>query len=181
MYLIRSILLIFLLSIAVGCNRNNQLRQVRKMHHAQISLHLISEADSLHNHPKVIVYHDSNQCSTCQLEHISEWDKIIKHLDSLQLPIPVIFIITPPEGRIKEVTQYLNNLKLQRYHIVIDSLNLFSKHNPIIPDNIKLHTFLLDKNNHIILVGSPLFNEKLWNMYKNITQKLNYNNGILPI
>lgn len=177
----RALILLFIHFVLVGCAGKDHSVQIKRMYQKQISLDVISDIDSLGKVPKVIVYHDSNQCSTCQLGHISDWDEIIWHLDSLRPAIPVYFIITPPQKRTKEIIQYLHNLKLQRYHITIDSLNLFSKHNPVIPADNLLHTFLLDRDNRIVLIGAPLFNTKLWSIYKNITQKMNDNNGLLPI
>lgn len=175
----RVILILQILFLMAGCTSNDHAEEVKRMYRKQISLGIVSD-DSLQVGPKVVVYHDSDQCSTCQLGHISDWDEIIWHLDSLRPSIPVLFIITPPEGRVREVTGYLHNLKLDRYHITVDSLNLFGKHNSMIPDNSLLHTFFLDRDNCVVLVGSPLFNKKLWDIYKDTARKMNDNDGLLP-
>jgi hypothetical protein len=33
-----------------------------------------------------------------------------------------------------------------------------------------MHTFLLDENNKVVLVGSPIRNEMLWELYKELIQ-----------
>lgn len=175
--------LIYFISLfmLIACQGNNDVEQLKRLYLKQVSLSAIRDANLAADHPKVIVYHDSTQCSTCQLGRISDWDEIIGYLDSLRLYIPVFFIITPPEGQTKEVTRYLDNLGLERYHITLDSLNLFKRHNSFIPDDKSLHTYLLDKNNRILLVGSPLFNDKLWSIYKQVAQQLNENDGELKM
>ena len=45
--------------------------------------------------------------------------------------------------------------------------------NPHLPKNKALHTFLLDENNNVILVGDPLHNKKIEEMfYKIVKEKL---------
>ena len=41
-------------------------------------------------------------------------------------------------------------------------------------------TFLLDAQNHIILVGEPLNNPQLWKLYKNRIQTLIHHKGKIP-
>lgn len=51
--------------------------------------------------------------------------------------------------------------------IFYDTLNKMEKLNHF-PKNNTFRTFLLDKNNHVILVGNPIGNKTLWNLYKQI-------------
>ena len=46
-----------------------------------------------------------------------------------------------------------------------DSLNRFPKQD-------RYKTFLLDKENRVVLVGSPANNDKLWELYKQQIRKL---------
>lgn len=52
--------------------------------------------------------------------------------------------------------------------VYIDTLGIFQKNNPHLPKNPRLHTFLLDANNHVILVGNPLYNTKIKEMYDRV-------------
>ena len=59
------------------------------------------------------------------------------------------------------------------YPILLDTLREFEKLNPHLPKNRALHTFLLDENNNVILVGNPLHNKKIEEMfYKIVEEKL---------
>ena len=115
--------------------------------------------------PKIVVFHDRNQCSNCQLGRISDWDEIIAQLDSIQPAVPVYFIIAPPKEELNAIRQKILELKLQRYRIEIDSTNRFMQQNKAIPADALFHTLLLDGQNRIVVVGSPLFNNKMWKIY----------------
>ena len=49
--------------------------------------------------------------------------------------------------------------------ICIDTLGIFKKDNPVLPQESYFHTFLLDSTNNIILVGNPLNNLKIKSLY----------------
>ena len=56
---------------------------------------------------------------------------------------------------------------------MLDTLKEFERLNPHLPKNRALHTFLLDENNRVILVGNPSRNEKIKEMfYKIVEEKL---------
>ncbi|MDR3093410.1 MAG: hypothetical protein LBU62_02055, partial [Bacteroidales bacterium] len=54
--------------------------------------------------------------------------------------------------------------------VYIDKESFFHKKNPNIPSDERMHTFLLDENNKVVLVGSPIRNEMLWELYKELIQ-----------
>ena len=59
------------------------------------------------------------------------------------------------------------------YPIILDTLGEFEKLNTHLPKNRSLHSFLLDENNNVILVGNPLHNKKIEEMfYKIVEEKL---------
>ena len=55
--------------------------------------------------------------------------------------------------------------------ILLDTLGEFEKLNPHLPKNRALHTFLLDENNNVILVGNPLRNKKIEEMFYQIVEE----------
>jgi hypothetical protein len=61
--------------------------------------------------------------------------------------------------------------KLIPQTIFIDSTNIFSIKNPNIPLETKYHTFLLDPNNNVVLVGNPITNEKIREIFLAIIEK----------
>ena len=158
------ILLGIALSI-ISCGRISNTQQLQRMYGKEIDLSVLSrQAEILSTH-KIVVFHDRNQCSNCQLGRISDWDEIIAQLDSIQPAVPVYFIIAPPKEELNAIRQKILELKLQRYRIEIDSTNRFMQQNKAIPADALFHTLLLDGQNRIVVVGSPLFNNKMWKIY----------------
>ena len=51
------------------------------------------------------------------------------------------------------------------YPLLIDTLNLFIIDNDLPRFDERFQTFLIDKNNAIILIGSPLYNRKMRLLY----------------
>ena len=70
-------------------------------------------------------------------------------------------------------------IKVYRCHnIILDSTNTFKKINPVIPlNNSSLHTFLLDKNNRIVLIGNPLNGDAMWNLFKSTLENMLAHDG----
>ena len=71
-----------------------------------------------------------------------------------------IFIINPDSKAKKMLeSKYSDNLIPQT--IFVDSANVFMEVDPNILSESMYHTFLLDENNKVILVGNPMLNKQL--------------------
>lgn len=66
------------------------------------------------------------------------------------------------------------------YPALIDENGLFPAANPHIPADSRFHTFLLDKNGKVILIGDPVNNPPLWELYKSTITTLIENDGVMP-
>ena len=81
-----------------------------------------------------------------------------------------IFIINPDSKAKKELKlKYLEKSIPQT--IFVDSANIFMKVNPNMPSESMFHTFLLDENNKVILVGNPMFNKQIEDMMLSIVEE----------
>ena len=127
---------------------------------------------------KLVVYHDSLICSTCQMGKMYEWEEIAAYADSLSQWFSIIYLFTPKKEDMFKVNMLLRADNFD-YPIFIDQHATFVKQNPKLPKNRQLYSFLLDKNNKVVMVGNPLHNPTLWNLYKKNIQKMIENNGIL--
>lgn len=172
----RSLLLCVALSVA-ACGGISNTQQLQRLYGNQIDLSVLPRQVETSPTPKIVVFHDRNQCSKCQLGRISDWDEILDLLDSLRLPVPVWFVIAPPADEAGEIRRTIRDLRLQRYSIEIDSTNRFAQRNRVIPADALFHTFLLDEQNRIVVVGSPLFNDRMWRIYRTEIEKLCKQNG----
>lgn len=110
---------------------------------------------------KILNYIDTNGCTECRLK-LFEWQLLQEEADSLGLDVSLIFV-----AWVKNFKQLEGIQKINRFTTPLlydrtgqaDSLNHF----PEIPG---FQTFLLDKDNRVVLIGSPINNEPLWNLYK---------------
>lgn len=109
---------------------------------------------------KVVVYTDSLGCTPCKFKS-GEWAYIMRQLHSLTDSIYFVLIFEKESPAIEE------ELVVQGVDcpVIYDTLCNFAKTNNI-PQSPLFHTFLLDKDNRIILQGSPLNNKKIWELYK---------------
>jgi len=128
---------------------------------------------------KLVVWYDSLMCHTCQVSRMSDWNNIVEYADSLSQWFSVIYLFTPPKEDVSKVNASLKADKFD-YPVFIDLNADFVRQNPQLPQSRQLHSFLLDRNNKVVLLGNPLHNPALWALYKSTVQKVIDNDGVLP-
>lgn len=112
---------------------------------------------------KLVVYSDSNNCSGCYIDHLSRWNDFL-YLENDGLGVNFYFIIEARNNETEKLVPLLEDCDL-RHAIYIDENSSFRKSNPNLPEESFFHTFLLDQNNNVLLVGNPLSNERMENLY----------------
>jgi hypothetical protein len=122
---------------------------------------------------KIALYVGSDACTECQL-NLPFWKTFIPHLDSLtSSAVDICFFIQPYSTR--EIELILKQ-ECFGYPVIIDTADLFNKRNQL-PKNPSFHCFLLDENNRVILIGNPIQNPKIRDLYiRTICERL----GIKP-
>ena len=121
---------------------------------------------------RLIIYADTSECSSCKIGQMYLWEDYIQYATKYNGKFRCYFIYSPAKKDIKYVQLTMRN-SLIGYPVILDTLREFEKLNPHLPKNRALHTFLLDENNNVILVGSPLHNKKIEEMfYKIVKEKL---------
>ena len=128
---------------------------------------------------KLIVWYDSLLCVSCQITKMDEWNEITMYADSFAEWFSIIYLFTPQRKDLFILDAILKDTEFN-YPLFIDINGTFVRQNPNLPKQQQLHTFLLDKNNRVILVGNPLHNPPLWELYKSTIQKLIVHDGVLP-
>ena len=115
---------------------------------------------------KILVYTDSVGCTACKL-NLYDWKLRIDSLDD-NPDLSFIFFV-----HAQHTNQFSNRLRGEafNYPIFFDEKNIIEKLNHF-PKDYRLQTFLLDSNNHVVLIGNPLGNESMWNLYKEEIKKL---------
>ena len=116
---------------------------------------------ALWNSPyKILTYIDSIGCSSCQLR-FSEWEILINSCKLQKLDVSFLFVVHSSDfiNFDKEIRFYGFD-----YPIIFDYKNQFDKFNHFPPAPYR--TFLLDKDNKVQLIGSPINNPTMWELYK---------------
>lgn len=119
---------------------------------------------------KLVHYVDSASCSSCYLQKV----KINDFLFNMEKKSNNNFykkIIINPGSKAKKELKKMFFEKLIPQTIFIDSTNIFSIKNPNIPLETQYHTFLLDPNNNVVLVGNPITNKKIREIFLAIIEK----------
>lgn len=121
---------------------------------------------------KLIIYADSSECSSCKIGQMYLWTDYIKYAAKYNGRLRYYFIYSPSKNDIGYVQFTMKNNSLD-CPVLLDTMGEFERLNPHLPKNKALHTFLLDENNNVILVGNPLRNKKIEELfYKIVEEKL---------
>lgn len=110
---------------------------------------------------KVLVYIDSIGCTSCKLQ-LPKWKEFIKQVDSISNQnIPFLFFFHP-----RDYKEILSILKRDRfdYPVCIDRKDELNKLNRF-PSTGMFQTFLLDKNDKVCVIGNPIHNLAVQDLY----------------
>ncbi|WP_293667035.1 DUF1573 domain-containing protein [uncultured Parabacteroides sp.] len=115
---------------------------------------------------KVLIYVDSMGCTSCKLQP-PKWKELIAYTDSVTgSSIPFLFFFQSKDD--KELRYILKRDNFNR-PICLDRNNELDKLNRF-PQNITFQTFLLDKDNRVVVIGNPIHNLAVKDLYlKQIT------------
>ena len=117
---------------------------------------------------KYVCYIDSSECSPCILKNAYKWNDYISMFKKYGNDISFLYVISSKNYR-EIISQARESGFCQA--IYIDTLGVFAKRNSHIPKESMYHVFLLDNENHIILVGNPLTNKTIENHFMKIVTK----------
>lgn len=115
---------------------------------------------------KILVYVDSVGCSGCRLGLI-EWKAYIDRCQSKGYDVSFLFVIQSSDYKTFEDKLAMSNFN---YPIIYDIADSFNHVNEF-PKEDKFRTFLLDKDNKVVIVGSPIRSEMIWKLYNNVLSK----------
>ena len=115
---------------------------------------------------KVLVYVDSVGCTSCKLQ-LLKWKELIAHVDSATNGnVPFISVFQSKDDR--ELRYILKCDNFDR-PVCIDRNNRFNSSNRF-PQDITFQTFLLNKDNKVKVIGNPVHNLAVRDLYlKQIT------------
>lgn len=114
---------------------------------------------------RMIVYTDQSKCSSCFIKHLSVWEKYLElERDG---KVGFYFIIEVPKT---ELDYYRKQLKYSHMNhpVYFDVDTLFKSENPHLPNEEMYHVFLVDGNNKIVMVGNPVSNLRIEEIFYKI-------------
>ena len=121
--------------------------------------------DTLHQykgHPyKVLMYVDSIGCTPCKLR-LEAWRLFIEEMDK-KYPNQVGYLFYFANKKLTEVEELLHSEEVN-IPAVVDEGNMLNELNQF-SANPNLHCFLLDKNNRVKVIGNPIYNQKIKELY----------------
>lgn len=110
---------------------------------------------------KMVIYVGKDGCTNCKLRSLLPVYMFIlenKHRENFG----VVIILNTAD---KEATEKLLTDMRFRQTVFYDLDGSFERLNPHIPAGEDFHTFLLNKENKVVLIGNPTHNEKLNKLY----------------
>jgi len=112
---------------------------------------------------KILVYVDSIGCTDCKLQ-LDKWKNMIEQVDILTGgKIPFLFFFH--SGDYREINYILKRDQFD-LPVCLDKDDIINKLNRF-PSEASFQTFLLDKNNKVVLLGNPIHNLAVKELYLN--------------
>ena len=114
---------------------------------------------------KIFTFIDSVGCTSCRLG-LPQWKEVIESSIGQLLNVSFIFIINSSDYEMLEhfvIAHDFNYPLIYDYQNEFDRLNHFAQ--------IPYRTFLLDKDNKVLLIGSPIDNPKMWELYLKVISR----------
>lgn len=118
---------------------------------------------------RFVVFSDSLSCSSCKLSQIHFWDDLLDEMQE-KAGVEVYFIFAPPKEEQVSIELTLSIFH-GRYNAYLDTAGVFLRENRNVPTNPALHSFLLDEEGNVLLVGDPVRSKKLRKMLWKILDK----------
>ena len=165
---------IALVCLAVSCGSRNRIdKAVKDFHHSQVKVPLDSMVrlsskpfPSIYGKAKYIyvMYVDSVSCGDCAISHLQDWAAIDLTDAYKSGALRYAFVIAPRQGQFRHVIEKLREDTVYRDFIFVDTTGVFERSNPNLPANKLLHTFMINAQGEVELIGSPISNSRIKDM-----------------
>ena len=120
-----------------------------------------SDAINLSTDYKILCYVDSTGCVHCKWKLI-DWNQFMKYSDSISNHnVSFLFVVNNSDR--KKLRNLLRE-EMFDYPIYLDTADIVNKMNKF-PKNEQLRTFLLDRDNKVVLLGNPVLSKSIESLY----------------
>lgn len=115
---------------------------------------------------KILMYVDTVGCLSCKLQ-LRKWEKFMTVVDSVSNKnVTYLFYVNPKKVEDLRFVLYRDNFTYPVFLDMKDSLNTLNNFS----SEFIFQTFLLDKNNKVLLIGNPMISDDLMKLYINKIQ-----------
>lgn len=162
--------------LSSGCDRHKVRRALIEMMDSEIYLPdsisciqngmLTSTEEFQLNGMRLIVFVDSTECSRCRIDNFMRYREFLE-LSEISRTFKVIFLLSTDKRSHDEIVDFLLATEPE-YPVYIDEKNDFRRLNPSIPDDARFHTMLVDKSDKILLVGDPVANASVHELFVDV-------------
>ncbi len=176
----RIVLFPLLLALCAGCGNAKEKRLARKEITAMIGRQVVFPEGlvpkllgddigdpgwAADRSMKVVIYTMPLMCSSCNLGILLDWRQAIGDLTTEfgEENLRFVFVFAYKDER--ELTGAVKEYMFD-FPVYYDPQEAFREQNPFISGNPLCHTFLVDENNRIVLVGDPVRNPNMLPLYK---------------
>ena len=132
---------------------------------------VFSMPEVLRSRPKLIVFIDSTECSKCRIDNFVRYGSLLD-LSRNTGAFETFFLLSTRRSEYQSIVEHLVESN-PSYPVYLDSENNFRDDNPIIPDNSDMHTLTVNSDNRVLLVGDPIYNESIMNLFLNMFNLIN--------
>lgn len=108
---------------------------------------------------RIVNYIDTLGCSACTISRIADGEMHKKNQCELK-NVEFVYIVETKIKNKNDVYRMFHNICIEG-NVYIDTCCSFRRINPHIPDDPLFHTFVLDEQDSVVLVGDPFKNEKM--------------------
>ena len=159
-----------------SCRKFETRRMLRKMMGSTVVLpekvlcvqngQVFPMPEELRSRPKLIVFVDSTECSKCRIDNFVRYGSLLD-LSLNTGAFEMMFLLSTEKTDYRNIVEHLVESS-PPYTVFLDSENKFRDDNPIIPDNSAMHTLTVDSDNRVLLVGDPIYNESIMNLFRKV-------------
>lgn len=121
-----------------------------------------------------VVFIDSIDCSECTINGMTLWADDPDMMDALESGVlDYAFVFSPRNSAKIRIVDKIKEDCIFPEYTYVDTAEVTLRHNPNIPHNRAMHTFLVDNYGKVVIVGSPIYNNRVKQLFKKIIGQRN--------
>lgn len=118
---------------------------------------------------KLVSYIKMEGCNSCKISTLCAMDKISLEMDKTY-PLEPIYIIDISSKEVDFTYAELCESRIKS-PVYLDTCGIFKRTNPRLPENTLFHTFVLNEEGVVVLVGNPFKNIRMTELLDKVMKK----------